>query len=495
VIFDRAHFSSLRRLRIEAVRILQSDVMWRFAPFASLAVATILLAYISGHQSYWMDEAYSLKFARLPLDQLRAATTHVDAVFLFYYVLLHFWLTLVPPPVGGRIFSGLCALLSLPFVYAIGARLYERRTALAASLLYASTYAFLEPAREVRMYPLLTAAVAASWFCLLTVFERPTLVRGGLYAACLGLSLWIHPFAAFTVLAQVVMILGWSRQRKAAVVALVSVTLAGAAAVPLLLLARHDGTGQIGWLTRPSAGAAWEALLAASGTVPAILGIVLIVWSGVTIVQERQMRRVALLAWLLIPPAAAFAVSMLAQPIFNWRYLVEIGPAASLLIAAAVMRLSLRKRVVAATLLAAISVYEVHRLTEVANEDWWSVRTIIASKARSEEPLILYPSALSFSYRLAQRRELRSAPPLRIVYPAGAVPVWSTFHDDSTATLAGENEHSVWVVVQDMFRRQVDAALMPRYRRILKRDVGTTVTIEHWIRRQPHKQPRALAKL
>jgi uncharacterized membrane protein len=154
-------------------------------------------------------------------------------------MLLHFWLTLVPPPVGGRIFSGLCALLSLPFVYAIGARLYERRTALAASLLYASTYAFLEPAREVRMYPLLTAAIAASRFCLLTVFERLTFLRGGLYAACLGLSLWVHPFAAFTVLAQVVMILGWSRERKAAVVALVSVTLAAAAAaVPLLQLSR-----------------------------------------------------------------------------------------------------------------------------------------------------------------------------------------------------------------------------------------------------------------
>jgi hypothetical protein len=40
-----------------------------------------------------------------------------------------------------------------------------------------------------------------------------------------------------------------------------------------------------------------------------------------------------------------------------------------LLIAAAVMKLSLRKRLAAATLLAAISVYEVHRLSAVTNED------------------------------------------------------------------------------------------------------------------------------
>jgi hypothetical protein len=89
VILDRAHFTSLRRLRIEAARILQSGLAWRLLrlrhwPLQLFSVPTLAATNRIG----WTRPLVS-KFARLPLDQLRAATTH--AVFLFYYVLLHFW--------------------------------------------------------------------------------------------------------------------------------------------------------------------------------------------------------------------------------------------------------------------------------------------------------------------------------------------------------------------------------------------------------------------
>lgn len=485
----------LRLFRGAAGKLRLPSVPWRLAPIAPIVLGIFLLAYTSQRQPYWLDEAYSLAFAQLPWDQLRAAITHIDAVFVFYYALLHVWLMLVPPPLGGRLLSALFSLLTLPIVYALGVRLYDQRTGLVASILYASTFSFLEPAREIRMYPLLTAAISASWLCLLAVFERPTLLRSAAYAGCLGIAFWVHPIAAFSALAQSTMVLVWSRQqRQAAVFAAGALAIAIAATFPLFLLARHTGAAQIGWLTRPTPYDLWSGMVSASGKVPAVIGILLIAWSGMTIVRERRRRRSALLGWLLIPPTAAFVLSLVAQPVFTWRYLVEIGPAASLLIAGAVMRLSFEKRRVALVVLAAISVYEVHRLTLVTNEDWSSVRTIIESQGHANEGLILYPSALSLSYRLAERRELRFAPHLRVVYPAGYVPAWSNFHDDSTVPLARYSRHSVWVIVQGLYRRKVNAALSTRYQPVLMRHVGITISIEHWIRR-PNGHESARSRL
>jgi hypothetical protein len=257
--------------------------------------------------------------------------------------------------------------------------------------------------------------------------------------------------------------------------------LAICAAVPLVLYARLAGSSQIDWISKPSVVSLWRALLDVSGTIPAIIGTLLIAGSGSLIVRLREKQLFALLAWLCIPPIAAFAISFAVKPIFAWRYLVEVGPAASLLIAGITMRVPLRLRSVLAVVLIAICVFEVHRTYALSHENWWEIRNILGAQAQSNESLVIYPASLNLSYRLARERELRLTRPLHVIYPTGSQPVWKFGGDDRPALTP--SYPGSWLIAQNLYQSRVDLVFSQYYRRVLSRQVGDYIVIEHWIRK------------
>ena len=88
------------------------------------AVAAVIASLGLGHKSYWWDETASVAFAHLDWASLWKLMATSQANMGLYYVLLHPWVTLGSGEVAVRSLSVLFAVLTVPLMYNLGARLF-----------------------------------------------------------------------------------------------------------------------------------------------------------------------------------------------------------------------------------------------------------------------------------------------------------------------------------------------------------------------------------
>ena len=160
-------------------------------------VATTALTIARFSQSFWIDEATSVWFARQPVHAL--LTTLCDPHPAGYYVFLKPWLLISESEAWLRVPSLMAGLLAIYFTYRLAAAKFGSRVAGLAALMLA-----LQPlhgwyASEVRMYALVemsgVAAIGLGW----RLFDRPTW-RGTLaYVAVVVLAMWIDYSAILPV--------------------------------------------------------------------------------------------------------------------------------------------------------------------------------------------------------------------------------------------------------------------------------------------------------
>ena len=119
-------------------------------------------------QSLWLDEAMSLYWALLPAGEIigRLMSLSGDPHPPLYYLLLKGWTALLGNgEFAVRSLSVAASVASLPLLYALGRRLFDRPVAKLAMLLAAISPLLVWYAQEARMYSLLLAlTLAATWY-------------------------------------------------------------------------------------------------------------------------------------------------------------------------------------------------------------------------------------------------------------------------------------------------------------------------------------------
>lgn len=169
-------------------------------------VGFLLRAVNLGGESLWVDEIYTL---RTVVDEGLAYIILVQPIQdphpPFYYVVVDLWTTFVgTSAVTIRFVSLVASVASIPLVYAVGDRLYDRRVGLFAALLFAVSPFYVWYAREARMYALLTLLGLLSVYAMLSWLagaEEWWRERWGYALASVAL-IYTHAFGALLVLAQ-----------------------------------------------------------------------------------------------------------------------------------------------------------------------------------------------------------------------------------------------------------------------------------------------------
>jgi mannosyltransferase len=165
-----------------------------------------LRAYALGAESLWVDEVFT---TRVVLD-------YSPAYILFrlpiqdphpplYYELLWLWTRATGvSETSVRALSALFGAASIPLVYAVADRLYDRRVGLVAALFFAVSPFYVWYGREARMYALLTLLALASMYVMLAWLAGEDGRRGNrwTYAAVTVGLVYTHAFGALLVLAQ-----------------------------------------------------------------------------------------------------------------------------------------------------------------------------------------------------------------------------------------------------------------------------------------------------
>jgi hypothetical protein len=128
--------------------------------FVVLAVAVGVGLRLCSFSPFWLDEAQTVQFARVPLHDLHAAL-RTDGAPPLYYALLHFWIKMFGTGVWAvRSMSMLASLVCLPVIWRVARRLGGSRELAAVVLVLLATSPWaIRYAGEARMYSLVVLEV------------------------------------------------------------------------------------------------------------------------------------------------------------------------------------------------------------------------------------------------------------------------------------------------------------------------------------------------
>ncbi|MFL6623375.1 MAG: glycosyltransferase family 39 protein [Sulfurifustis sp.] len=309
--------------------------------------ALLRLLFLAEH-SYWVDELFSIEFARQSIPEIIRVAATQDAHPPLYYVLLSLWMSWFgESEMATRSLSVVLGVLFVGVVFGLGTVLYGRRVGILAGVLSAGASFAIYYAQEARMYTLLAFLAVLSTFFLWKACGRATIGRLSAYVLTATLLVYTHNYGLFMVAAHAAYVgslliadEAWRREN------LKKWFVVGAVVAALYLPWMVVLTGQIKalktegfWITTPTlytiAGSFSEyvggdailrvaaALLLALAFVPMLrkLASALRQRNLATALQSHESTATYLLGLcLLVPIAAGFVISHVSMPIYHTRY-------------------------------------------------------------------------------------------------------------------------------------------------------------------------------
>ncbi|MGW7102230.1 glycosyltransferase family 39 protein [Streptomyces sp. NPDC054838] len=324
---------------------------WLWAALLTLAVTV----YGSGGVQPWRDELASWSAASRSTGDLLQTLGHVDAVSGLYYLVLHFWMTAFgDSETMLRMPSALAMAAAAAFVVLTARRLFDRRTAVFAGLLFALLPSVSRYGQEARSYAFVLLAVTAATWLLMRALDRPTPRRWAPYALAVALAGLFHIVSLLFLLPHaLIVVLRRRGDRRGRTLGAYALTTAVALlpVIPLVLLGQRQVGRQISWIKTPhlrNLADVWNALYGSPLVALAVAAAALLplAWT--------RGRRPALELGLIgaVPIAADFLVSQGSTSYFMDRYLLFTVPAWVVLASAGLA--AVKPRAVGAAGLAAI---------------------------------------------------------------------------------------------------------------------------------------------
>jgi mannosyltransferase len=407
-------------------------------PLVGLAALGTVLGIIRlGSKSLWIDESSTLAFAELPWRSFWEPVEREAANMGLYYVALRGWVATFGDGVAAvRSLSVLGAVASLPLAFLAGRKLVGRHAALAGAFLLAANAFFVRYAQELRGYSFLVMLSCASTLAFIRCVEKPSTRSAVLYGLAVAAGLYIHFLSIFLVVAHVVSLAALPSTRRPWRTLVRAGGLTAVLALPLAVLMQTADHSDIDWIEPLSASQIRKLALdltSAGGDAPlsvlsivalglyatcAVVGLVAAVRVTRRGRSDAAWRRALVVSWALVPPAVGIALSVL-KPLMTNRYYIGALPGLTLLVAAGLLHFAPRWRVALAVGLAVCAAAALVRwYDEPSFEAWEDAVATVESRAGADDALVLYPPALSVSFRYyAERSDLD---PGRIVFPSEA---------------------------------------------------------------------------
>ena len=209
---------------------------------ALVAVAAAFRFTRIGHQSFWLDESYTVDLVQRSFGHMLSGVASDESTPPLYYVLAWVWAKVFGlNEYGLRSLSALAGTLTVPAAYVAGASLVTRRVGLVAAALAAFSPLLVWYSQEARSYALMVLLSGLGLLALLAARERPTARNLALWAAASIAAIATHYYAGFLVGVEALWLLAAAAARLRALVAVAVVAAAGCALLPLAIHQRDHG--------------------------------------------------------------------------------------------------------------------------------------------------------------------------------------------------------------------------------------------------------------
>jgi mannosyltransferase len=208
---------------------------------ALTAVAAALRLIAIGHQSFWLDESFTVDLVQRPFGDMLSTVARTESTPPLYYVLVWLWAKVFGDGEAGlRALSALFGTIAVPVAWRAARELFSPRAGLVAAALVAFNPFFVWYSQEARSYSLLVLMAALSVVFLVRALRERTRRAYVLWALTAALGLLTHYFAAFLLVPEAGWLL-WAARERAALAAVGAVAAVGAALAPLALHQRAQG--------------------------------------------------------------------------------------------------------------------------------------------------------------------------------------------------------------------------------------------------------------
>jgi mannosyltransferase len=342
--------------------------------------------------SLWGDEAFSAILSMKSIPEIIKIISR-DTSPPLYNLTEHLWFGIFgTSEVAIRALSFLYFLLAVLFVYKIGKFLWGRRTgAFAAALTFFNPF-FFTYAFEGRMYSILAFTVAASMYFFITR-------RWIYYALATAAALYSHHFAVFAILVQGIWFLKeyFFGKKKIALMIFKSFVLIGILYLPWTP-ALYNQTKMVGggfWLGTPNLTDLRNLIYKylAEGIAHPLSQIGLYLAFAVLALRNWSKdieKSLFALGWFLIPIGAAWFISQKFSSIFFDRYLLYVIPAAMLILASNLRKISVPFLV---GIIACFLVIDFFYFTHPTKRPFGQLATYVKQVQRGDDYLINWNSA------------------------------------------------------------------------------------------------------
>lgn len=412
----------------------------------TLLAAALRLLYL-GRKSLWNDEAASWLIAQLDWPQFHVVISVQELNMALYYLVLRGWLHLGSSEAVIRGLSLLPAVATVPLMYLLGKRLFDRYAGTIACLLLAIHGAHVSYSQEARGYTLAVFLSSLSMLLFVRLLDAPDMGSVTLYGVVTGLALYAHFFSALIVPAQWISVIALPRNRIPWPQLVAATALIGVLAAPIVIWAPSHDKGQLAWVEATS----WRSLLHLTAF---LLGsgirvaIFVVLWF-IDLRRFRDLRRegesgwpYALVTSWLMTPIVLVLLGSLWRPLLVPRFLLICVPAVVLLGAQGLRLLSppwLRRAtlaVLSVLLLGSVFTYYTH-----PKDDWRAATSFVLSQAQTGDAVLVWKAQQPFEY---YRRGVRVRDGVAVFDGwDGLIPA------DTSMTVFAAVHRRVWLVAND----------------------------------------------
>jgi mannosyltransferase len=384
-------------------------------PWRTLLALTLLAlavrSFSVGRQSFWYDEAESIRFTACGEGDLALGLGHChdNGSPPFFFLLLKPWVTVLgSSETAARSLSVVLGTLIVPLLWLLGRRLVGPAPAMVAALLGAVSPFAVELSNDARTYALVMLLGVVDMLAFLRWREGRRRADLALWAVATFLACYSHYYAFALPLAQLTtVVLGERGEARASLFrgwlkAMVLAALPWLLWAPTFLvqISLREET-QEGWLNQflgtPVALTLGRAFAWHEAS-PALLAVAMLLavgffgplaWYGLGSPRVSRFERCLLLAWFLIPIVPPFFVAVLLSPQYMVRYAGVGLPALLFLLGAGAARLAPRWRLGAVALIVALSAVSIVRWALYPlKDDWRSASALLLREAAPGDPLL-----------------------------------------------------------------------------------------------------------
>lgn len=378
-----------------------------------------------------------------------------------YYYLLHVWVRLGDSEFVVRCFSAVAGVLTVPFMYSLGRRMFGTRVALIGAAFLGANAFHIKYSQEARGYSLVVLLVTLSTLFFVRAVEHQLRNDWIGYVLTGTLAVYAHFFGVLVLAAQWASIallrprdVHWSRL-------LASMVTICVLLLPLAVFALTRDTGQLAWVSKANIHDVYGVIdsLAGGGK---LLGVAYFVCCSAALpltlrtwVQYRSSfdtwRYGLVLSWLVVPVLIAFVVSLW-KPIFVDRFLIVCLPALVLLAAIGVAQI--RQRWMLVSCLVVLLLLSARRIpwyrAQPEKEDWRGATSYVLTHASPKDGIIFYTSYGRLGFDYYAPRLMPGTRAGKVVFPDrldfNAAPRIDP--DDSLLGSLPQHYEQIWLVVR-----------------------------------------------